>query len=1306
MIRPLSLVKFNVREVLFIPLVAHVCAAAFAADPPPTTGTVDPVPSSTLFPDQELGIVYYQLPIPGGSNTTTYSAMTLAPPTSTSTPLQLNATPSNVKTNISGWDSPFSQRSLGAGRIVDPSYDQLVALVRTDTGNTRQFTLCGISTQTGHNGPAIPAVSFPSPRFVGVVDVGDVDGVPTTQGTFPEEIACVTMGSDNLELRVYTYASGQPVLIGAVIPLSRQYQLSLYIQGASVGINGVFDVGMADVDGDGLMEVAVAYPCVSGSNTYLAIDLYKYDASKSSMVLLAQPMLNVGQHLNPVMIATGDFDGDTREEVALLYTGNYDGTHGSLLLGIVGWNTSAYDFVMSGQSVISGSGSDAHFDTWLLDDGVPKTVIDASIASGLFRIDPPHGFYTNRRQLVVASSNVHVNQRIYATIIELASPNSPAVGSTPPSSWTAQNHIVLTKDSSYYLQYCYSGHTNSPGWVPISVVTANTTGPAGNSLADQVVISYNDPGNKDSLLQWYMRLFTVNYGNGSYSFANATSSFTLAAPNNQTQGKDCVGCTYSAGLVIPYDADGDSLVLGPPTKFTLTDNISVQYVLQQPPQHLDYLPNSPYADQDTGVVNVSRYSGFNVNYVQSNGNSTVRGTTNTMSGNVGLNLEGSLKIALSEKIPFVEKAKVAVTIQGALDLAIKGGHTWSNQNTASQNRNLEMTTITDDGLSIQNTTEYIWMYPLYGAQALDESGQPILQPDGQPAVTTFQLYFPGNDPNYVLTGGHDVPQYQPTHENGNLLSYPVVDSGNYAGSSFYTKQGPNGTSGYGTWTYQESNASEPTAVTGALSVPTQFTFGGTEPTLTLQMQQAEQAKGQSQIDATLKANVDFKFNEVVQAKEDELIVLLGKEKERGHVSVGLTGGFAFSQGSSKTTNTSNLQSLSLNTVASKNPNWDYYYYPLLSYDTSGTLMMTFAAGTENKAGNANWWSVTYREPDPAVSLPFKFIQNPGNGNAWQLNLSPGSMKMRGFFVLENEKDPFSNTHLPLAYDPIAGESVRLQTRLANYSVGSDMDSIQVRFDAVEVSASGSETGQRFVLQGLNGVANPVTAVLGDANGATVYADGKTPVPGPGTTTKIPPRGIGLAEFPISTAELAPTGSNSSRYWRIYVVLNPDGTNPQDETHGWRWPKARVMIGATPEVGDTYAFNVYLNKSNQPYETISYTVATGMTSEEHALEGLQDAFNNSNTAKTYELSAVYTEQNMTIGYVGKNGTATPPPSTDFVPGIVVPANGTAESPTTVSFVPSQPANENVNAVALYITNLEPGQNNSGYYDMTVNAKPNE
>jgi hypothetical protein len=91
-------------------------------------------------------------------------------------------------------------------------------------------------------------------------------------------------------------------------------------------------------------------------------------------------------------------------------------------------------------------------------------------------------------------------------------------------------------------------------------------------------------------------------GHFRVSVIDVDDSFNMSAKGtydlNQARS-DFMGLPITA-----YDAEGDSVYLGAPVHLTLHDLVRTDYIIQEPPKHIDYIDNK--------IVNISRKGGFYV----------------------------------------------------------------------------------------------------------------------------------------------------------------------------------------------------------------------------------------------------------------------------------------------------------------------------------------------------------------------------------------------------------------------------------------------------------------------------------------------------------------------------------------------------------------------------------------------------------------------------------------------------------------------------------------------------------------------
>ena len=133
-----------------------------------------------------------------------------------------------------------------------------------------------------------------------------------------------------------------------------------------------------------------------------------------------------------------------------------------------------------------------------------------------------------------------------------------------------------------------------------------------------------------------------------------TQKITLGAPTLLPGpaielDRNCGKSPYGA-LVFPLDADGDSLRVGPPVHMTVANLNYYDFVIQEPPKHVDWLPGASGADPDTGVLNVSRLAAFNVSYTDQNSKSFSTTTSKTSGQTWGGGLTGDVRATFGDDI--------------------------------------------------------------------------------------------------------------------------------------------------------------------------------------------------------------------------------------------------------------------------------------------------------------------------------------------------------------------------------------------------------------------------------------------------------------------------------------------------------------------------------------------------------------------------------------------------------------------------------------------------------------------------------
>ena len=238
----------------------------------------------------------------------------------------------------------------------------------------------------------------------------------------------------------------------------------------------------------------------------------------------------------------------------------------------------------------------------------------------------------------------------------------------------------------------------------------------------------------------------------------------------------------SKNALIAFDFDGDSLYLGAPVHLTMHNTLVFDYILQEPPKHIDYLPiqaecNPPpgVCNGSNGIVNISRLAGFNISYADTQGTAFSSETEKSSSFTKGFSEKQAAQNTVGEDAG-IATSKVTVDFAFQAKQDFDSHQSSYTGNDASYALTLTACTIADDALNYSARGIDIWRYRIYGTTAPAADGTP------GPAyyeVTLPRALCPSNhDPDPTTCpvnpiGGLSLDIYQPWHENGNVLSYPV-----------------------------------------------------------------------------------------------------------------------------------------------------------------------------------------------------------------------------------------------------------------------------------------------------------------------------------------------------------------------------------------------------------------------------------------------------------------------------------------------------------------------------------------------------
>lgn len=214
------------------------------------------------------------------------------------------------------------------------------------------------------------------------------------------------------------------------------------------------------------------------------------------------------------------------------------------------------------------------------------------------------------------------------------------------------------------------------------------------------------------------------------------------------------------------DAQGRSLVLGPPTKITLNQNLQTTVVVAAPPSHVDYI--APANGGTPTVLNISGLpQSFKTSYaMQTKGTSQ---STNTSSTSWGVGATESVNQTISigdvdEGDGLEEKASFTAAQE------FKGESDKENGSYTSVSYDVSSNSANGDNFRYSNTRLNVWTYPVRGKTVCPKKIPNCSDAQKVPLTLMYSA------PDSILNGSTTQqvsPWYQPTWEYGNLFSYPA-----------------------------------------------------------------------------------------------------------------------------------------------------------------------------------------------------------------------------------------------------------------------------------------------------------------------------------------------------------------------------------------------------------------------------------------------------------------------------------------------------------------------------------------------------
>ena len=222
---------------------------------------------------------------------------------------------------------------------------------------------------------------------------------------------------------------------------------------------------------------------------------------------------------------------------------------------------------------------------------------------------------------------------------------------------------------------------------------------------------------------------------------------------------------------------------------------------------------------------------------------------------------------------------------------------------------------------------------------------------------------------------------------------------------------------------------------------TNLAVGGTQDTKDYTLSGSVGAGPEQSYTETMSENFDAKAYYKKEPKKD-----------KGGLSIDTEIGGSFDMSNSWTdASTAETKTETSRTVTITRPaletTYGYNFYPELYVTQDGAMKLAYAAEppAENTPAAEFWeniygdsWKYGPGKPDAALNLPNRFrpVINSANGylSGWAVETDEVRQRIRGFFIKEAQPNPETGEYLLLSHELTAGETVRLEVRVYNYTL--------------------------------------------------------------------------------------------------------------------------------------------------------------------------------------------------------------------------------------------------------------------------------
>ena len=998
----------------------------------------------------------------------------------------------------------ISPTALAMGRINSPANDDVVgAFYYIEEKNGEKYVkpyVFFVDSPTVNTKGKFPDWMFeddnPDNYYSIDIAVGDVDRIANAEGEFNDEIV-VAFRKTNYDGHLLTVA----VL---------DKDLKLKSHGSAVGsldypksaneyTRPHFSVTMGDYDNDGACEIAVGFRTSDsdGGNQKYEIDIWDYTDKLIWMHHYTDGLdVSGNDQYNVVDLTSGDFNGDGIDEIAVSISSfqNTDAYDMRNLVPYLWIFTTDKDLLLTKSGRWHRPGDESGW--W-------GSVRGAGITSGLFKYDPTGGFSTARRQIAMACIPHFVGPSHYSVNVLTFDVDDDF-------------HPTL---ADYYIYHQASeqiSYSQDNTCIP-KITAGNFKGLDEKTLREQMAVSWADNKHpKFAVFDLDERLYLSLKYHGDFH-------------------PDQPGTSDQEFMSVPFmaaDKAGLGFYLGAPVHLEVPHCLRANYVVQEPPQHIDYLPDD---NENWKIVRVSR----NKNFFASFQDEEEKTFTTTHQDNTNFDVGGSVEISAKQTFDasfFIVEDQLTTKEQGKVSYDYDSVTEKLNGKYEQVVTKAQHNTASDDYIQAQYKVMDVWRFRIYGPETKGKKNG------------FYEVVMPGPIKTIVDLYGFDFSDYyQPIHENGNILSYPMISDKNFPEDK-------------GSFKVCDTEGKNCQDISDAMTdEPEQICCSGGSSIIAVNWTKESWSTLEKVHSHSWNSNFDFSI-----ANSAKATTTASRDKWYQKLDVSFHIGKSWSTTDFSKNTMSSSKGVTIVLPSAGDSDQNYQFKPVVYSTKDGTLKLAHAVNP-TYSDQAIWWQNHYQtEPDLSLNLPKKFHfvssgTDPNYLGVWYVAKTRQSRsRMRRLFLLHNEPKSKDTDKLFVATSPTAGDTIYVLTTVYNYS-HEPATGFHVRFNYAEFNPDLKDGNPGFDADSsINLIEDKWVDGLGPLDHRDVYV-----------------------KWDINE-HLGGETPDTAKSYVIYVTVDPNNNVP-DETHELYVKDQYPAPGPCPtQDGDSAVCGIFCGSNNQGY----------------------------------------------------------------------------------------------------------------------------